>query len=218
MAIVPWVLSLTMIHVLVIDTGVMGHDPAISKYMGRWQKESTKGIGHGTNVVSILLGGEVVAGKLKDPVCDRVKVDVCSAFFPDDPSASLTKCLARAPSGYYAVINISGGGDGYDPAEEIEIQRLSDTGAMFVVAAGNENRDISVKPFYPASYVYRGTIRMTAVGNGTFGGVKSELSNYGPGLAWYDGVNVTGLASTMSGTSMSAPKFTHDWLKGRCNE
>jgi subtilisin family serine protease len=123
-----------------------------------------------------------------------------------------------APSGYYAVINVSGGGSAPLPNEEKEIRRLSKSSTLFVAAAGNLKQDISINPFYPASYVYKKDMKIVVVGNGKSYKSRAKLSNYGPGLTWYNGESVTGLVSTMSGTSMSAPKFTHDWLKRRCNE
>lgn len=222
MALTPWIFKfvamLPTIHVLVVDTGVDGHNPIIAKYMNKWAPEGHyNGVKHGSNVVSTLLGYEVVDGKLADPLCDRVKVDVCPGL-TGHSDKQIGECLKKAPANYYAIINVSGGGEGEQIEELKEIKRLSKGGTLFVLAAGNENKNIKEHPYYPASYVYEEGTNIVVIGNGLSENSKVETSSYGPGVIWRDGQNVRGIAGVMGGTSLAAPRYAHEILKQKCLE
>jgi subtilisin family serine protease len=204
---------LTLIHVLIIDTGttpLMQYLP----YLGKWEAETHTG-GHGTSVTSLVLFGD----KLKDIPCANVVVDVCVGLQGKIPSA----CLSEAPSGHYAFINISGGGATKDILEGAHIKRLIEGGAIVVAAAGNENAKLNDKhKFYPASYYQEG-IPVRAVANGKSLKQKDPTSNYGDKLYWIPGqkvrhLNIKGGISKSSGTSMSAALLTHKYIMERCKQ
>jgi serine protease len=118
------------------------------------------------------------------------------------------------------VINLSLGGPGNDPSQDEAVQAAIDSGAIVVVAAGNE--DVDASGFTPANSP--GSIVIAALGNGGYGRpYKAPYSNHGdiitvaaPGgdlSADNDGDGQPdGVLSTMGsdvdfqeGTSMAAP-------------
>lgn len=74
------------------------------------------------------------------------------------------------------VINASWGGPGHSDVLQKAVQRASDAGVLFVVAAGNDGRNIDSAPQYPASYDYPGVITVASYQED---GKVSSFSNYG---------------------------------------
>lgn len=107
------------------------------------------------------------------------------------------------------VINNSWGGGEYSQALFDAIQASSQTGVLFVAAAGNESSNNNNVPYYPSGYDIDNIISVAASNRYD---QLAELSNYGnksvdlaaPGQGI---VSTTRLGdyATMSGTSMAAP-------------
>lgn len=114
------------------------------------------------------------------------------------------------------IINISGGGPGFENKEYTEIREAKDI--KFIVAVGNEGVDVD-KPgnqYYPACY---GLPNIIAVGNLKADGTRSETSNYGFTVkVWERGENMystlpDGKMGYMSGTSMATAVHTGKLIK-----
>lgn len=108
------------------------------------------------------------------------------------------------------VYSNSWGGVGYSETLLQEIQKLNEAGALFVVAAGNNNMlNLDSTPLYPASYKVDNVITVAST---TSKNQLSSFSNIGtgtvhvaaPGSTVYS-TTVDGSYGSMSGTSMSAP-------------
>ena len=107
------------------------------------------------------------------------------------------------------ILNNSYGGEQFSQAELDAIRALSDSGILFVAAAGNEGLPNDQFPAYPSNYISPNLISVAASAGG---GTRASFSNYGEGT-----VNVTApgqhiLSTTprntyefFSGTSMAAP-------------
>ncbi len=130
------------------------------------------------------------------------------------------------------VLNLSLGGSSFkDYAIEDGIVNVINSGALVVVSAGNDGKNLGVSPYYPASYNYDGQITVGAASpeailnttdlppyndNQMMSSIRrSSFSNYGsgvvhiaaPGTRIFGGMlnNTYGHAS---GTSFSAPMVT----------
>ena len=107
------------------------------------------------------------------------------------------------------VLSNSWGGGGFSEALRDEIASARDNDMMFVAAAGNNNSDNDVTPFYPASYAVENVISVLAT---TSTDARAGFSNYGansvhlgaPGNAIVSTLRTGGYGS-MSGTSMATP-------------
>ena len=99
---------------------------------------------------------------------------------------------------------------GYDQATKDAIDALGNAGVLQVFAAGNENRNVEVTPFYPASYT---TPSILTVAASTADDSRSGFSNYGsasidiaaPGSGITSTHNGASGYATFSGTSMASP-------------
>jgi putative cell wall-binding protein len=131
-------------------------------------------------------------------------------FITADPACSTdTQAIAAiqyAVSHGAQIINASWGGS--DNSVALENAIASATGTLFVAAAGNNNSDNGLFPFYPASWSLANILSVASVHNGGF---LSDFSNYGahsvdlsaPGediLSTLPG----GAYGYLSGTSMAA--------------
>ncbi len=101
------------------------------------------------------------------------------------------------------------GGAGYSQAFLAEINRANTADALFVVAAGNETRNLDSSPSYPASYTAPNIIAVAATTN-TDG--LASFSNYGKNSVHLGapGVNILSTIPNasyayFSGTSMATP-------------
>jgi subtilisin family serine protease len=107
------------------------------------------------------------------------------------------------------VLSNSWGGGGFSQALLDEINRASDNDMLFVVAAGNNNRDNDAFPFYPASYNAPNIIAVAATDNQD---ARAFFSNFGANSVHLGapGVNVLSTVRNanyayFSGTSMATP-------------
>jgi subtilisin family serine protease len=108
-----------------------------------------------------------------------------------------------------SVINCSFGTDAYSYALLDAIQRVSSYGVLVVASAGNDGRDITNNPYYPAGYTVGNLISVAATSNGD---QLAAFSNWSPTLVQIaaPGVGVLTTAPggqyvTATGTSASAP-------------
>jgi hypothetical protein len=102
-------------------------------------------------------------------------------------------------------INYSGGGLDANEFERLAVAQYLDVGGQMIVAAGNNNHDLTNGGYYPACY----DKRLTVVGSLTEKGKKAEMSNYGaPVNRWEIGQNVIGYGIKNSGTSQATAVAT----------
>lgn len=119
------------------------------------------------------------------------------------------ECLTYCRSQGAKITSNSWGGGGFSQALYNEIAAEQAAGNLFVVAAGNENRNIDNQPSYPASYDLANII---SVGSTTQLDDKSSFSNYGsisvdlmaPGSSIYS-TYIGNTYTWLSGTSMATP-------------
>ena len=103
--------------------------------------------GHGTHVAGLVAkyAGNadycIVIIKFYDP----------KEFWPDN-LANMVKAINYAVAQKVDVINISGGGMQYDAREHLAVLRALDARITIVAAAGNESKELSKRPYYPALY------------------------------------------------------------------
>ena len=182
---------------------------------------------HGTHVAGTIgaSGGNTtgVVGVNWDVGIIPVKFLGPSVGYTTDAVAAISYVigLTQPPHSLNIVaINASWGGDGDSQALENAINDAGDAGILFVAAAGNQNRDTDVTPYYPASYECTTGTRswdcIISVANLTSAGSRYDDrrtgSNYGsttvdlaaPGTAIYSTTPSNGYSS-WTGTSMAAP-------------
>ncbi len=147
-------------------------------------------------------------------------------------TTQLANALNRARYYNLDVLNLSLGGSSFkDFALEDGIINVINSGALVVVSAGNDAKNLGVSPYYPASYNYDGQINVGAASpeailntsdlppyneNQMMSSIKrSSFSNYGSGIVHIaaPGTRIFGamLNNTYghaSGTSFSAPMVT----------
>ena len=176
--------------------------------------------GHGTHVASILAGrGMTYRGVAPDATLLIGKV--CPANFC--PESAILEGMAWASRGGADVVNMSFGGPdtpGLDPVERAVDELTAETGALFVVSAGNDGNSIPVSS--PASAdaalavgaVDRGdtvadfSSRGPRVGDSA---IKPDLTAPGVGIAaaraseGVIGEPVDDFYTRLDGTSMAAP-------------
>jgi putative cell wall-binding protein len=156
---------------------------------------------HGTHVAgSIAASGNGVgtAG-----VAPTVRI-MALKFLSDDPSCG-TDSQAIAAIDYAAshgaqIINASWGGPDYSAAVAASIDAA---GTLLVAAAGNENADNEVFPFYPAAYDLPNILSVASIHNQGF---LSFFSNYG--------VHTVDLSAPGEDILSTLPGATYGYLSG----
>jgi len=204
------------IKVMVIDTGVSLEHKEISQHV-REEHISTNYFdqhGHGTHIAGLVLKN----------TCSKVELISCKFYYPYlNHVAKVTECFQLALASNVDVINFSGGGPMSSDIEEYTLKRLSDKGVKIVVAAGNQNNDLSDKytKYYPAQY--KGIKNLIVVGNLNEDGTRAKTSNYGlENMVWEKGQGVLStmpspyVYGVMSGTSQATAIRTNKILKELC--
>lgn len=205
------------IRVMIIDTGVSSKIPQLKKYLAKdnlafdiFDKH-----GHGTHVAGSILYGP----NLDSPVCKNVKIYSCKFLF-DGSELGSADCFKKARKLGMHFVNFSGGGLQFWFREFFELMILTQN-AKVVVAAGNENEDLTRNPYYPASYNMK---NIDVVGNGKSLMEKSKTSNFGfKDMFWINGQEIKSFGiyekySYMSGTSQATALRTHELLKEACKK
>jgi hypothetical protein len=195
------------INVLAIDTGATKTNTDVIKYL-RYYTESK--VDHGPAMVHLILFDK------QDPVCDNVKVDVCSF----SSSIDYLNCLKSAQNRQYDVINLSLNGEEELSGEKELLKELTKQ-SVVVVSAGNNAKSIDgdgdkKAVQYPASYISEGWANFFVITNH-----PNSTSNYGERTINMKGANypAKGLKNAdifVTGTSVSAARFTHLIIKKLC--
>lgn len=204
------------IKVLEIDTGVSIDSPEIRQHvnMGNWNKEDYIDTNsHGTHIAGIIL---------KD-TCKEVELISCKYYHTYTPAnvQDSTNCFKLALKEHFDFINYSSVGYESNEEEYNVIKQISDKGTIILVAAGNDNADLS-KPknkSYPAKYKVKNLI---PVGNLDLHNKRAPTSNYGlKNMVWEVGTSVYSTLphnsyGYMTGTSQATATHTNRLLKQRC--
>lgn len=154
---------------------------------------------HGTQVASI------IAESLKN-------VDYCAVVFQmydyNENAFSFSDfklAVDKAIHEHVSVVNMSFNGYQYSKIEDFSLQRLSNSGAVMFVAAGNENHELDQNcDAYPACLNIDNLNAVGALEPGT--NLPTEYTNFGSHIkAWASGMNNL-THNPRGGTSMAAPK------------
>jgi major intracellular serine protease len=212
------------IRVMVVDTGVSREVKEIKPFLSDKNDilDLVDDHGHGTHVAGLILYG----AKLKDKVCDRVKIYSCKGL-DSKSNITSTQCFRKADELNIKILNFSGGGKEYLNDEAGALRNLIGK-TKVVVAAGNDNTDLRVGKYYPASLRLP---NMEIVGNGLSEPLKHHTSNYGlADIVWRLAVKVKSFSAFrnvedrttryewMTGTSQSAAIRTHELVQEECKK
>ncbi|MET9627141.1 S8 family peptidase [Lentzea sp. NPDC006480] len=164
--------------------------------------------GHGTHVASTLAGRNFGVAKRAQVV--GVKVLGCDGF-ADGDSVIAGIDWVTANGVRPAVVNMSLGGQGQNPAQDAAIRRSIAAGFTFVVAAGNSGQDAC--GFTPAALPEAITVGATDRNDTRAQFNWPESSNFGQCLdIWAPGGNILAAShngdratETRGGTSMATP-------------
>lgn len=155
---------------------------------------------HGQNVIHTI---NKYAGK---------NADICFVIIKAIPSAYIHLAIIFAIKANVDIINLSYGGEYYNPIEGFIIASALQRQIIIVAAAGNEDTDLDKTcNFYPAC----SDKRILVVGNGHNNDNKNTKTNYGETVVdiWENGDNVTNGGVTMSGSSQAAAIATGKMVK-----
>lgn len=208
-----------MIKVAVLDTGLDLNDSRFKDHLcklGHKNFVTNQGIedsnGHGTFIVGLI---QKYAGNANYCM-------VIYKYYQDGAPDIVNgyrevKAIKAAIDEGVDIVNLSGGGPGFDEDEALLIR--DNPKVLFVVAAGNEgaNIDISGHGFYPASLPYNNIV---AVGGVDSYGNRASVSNYGKRVKAKElGQDVestlpNGQTGVLSGTSMSCAIHTGKIVDG----
>ena len=168
-------------------------------------------LGHGTHVTGLIAA---VGNNRKGVSGMTWRAGVLSCRFISDGGSGYISdaitCMRLCQEEGAHIYSNSWGGVGFSATLQQEIQKLEAAGALFVVAAGNNNLlNLDSTPLYPASYKEKNVLTVAST---TSKNQLSSFSNIGPrsvhiaapGSTVYS-TTVDGGYGTMSGTSMSAP-------------
>ncbi len=163
--------------------------------------------GHGTHVAGEIAGahdGTGIAGLAPGARLMAVKVlDAKRNGSTSDVGKGIRYALAHGAT----VINVSVNGDAAGTVLTDAVRAASAAGVPIVASAGNDGRDLDLRPSFPASFP-----SVLAVAGETDRGLLAAFSNFGAGTvdlaAPGESVLSTapgGVFATRSGTSMAAP-------------
>jgi len=208
-------LASDQIRVLEIDSGVDLTHPEVREHVNisNWNGNTDylDQQGHGTHIAGIIL---------KD-TCQQVELTSCKYYDVDNNNKqnidNTIKCFKRAITEHFDIINYSSGGPDPSPLELDVLKQIKTT---IVVAAGNNNADLNIQHYYPASY---GLSNIIIVGN-LDGYKRNESSSFGLiNMVWEEGTRIYsffpgGRYGIMTGTSQAAAFRTNRILRGMCEK
>lgn len=226
------------IVVAVIDTGVDYNHPSLAPYVWKNPKEIPDNKidddgngyvddvvgwnfvhdtplpydhhGHGTHISGIIVKNfEPPKGGCPDLKLMLLRYYDNSGFGYNNLNNTV-RAIKYAVKNGADVINYSGGGDTPAKVEEDAVREAQEKGVLFVSAAGNDSRDLSKVPYYPANYNLDNIISVASVdykynflASSNFGNVHLAA----PGLSILSTLP-EGRFGTMSGTSQAVPHVT----------
>jgi len=195
------------IKVAVIDTGLNLRDPRFKRDLCKTghrnftQNESIADTnGHGTFMAALI---QQYSGR--GNYCILIEKYYSSKQTESDTIKAMAAAIKSAIQQGATIVNISGGGGGYNQDEHDLIVNNPDV--TFIVAAGNESHDLDIpgNEYYPASYYLDNEQIVGAVDSE---GTRPNFSNYGSHVIAVElGVDVpfpyiiNGEISHVSGTS-----------------
>ena len=159
------------------NNGVVDDRFGASFVNGRISGDPRDDNGHGTHCAGTIAGvanGEGVIGMAQT----RVMALKFLTAGGGGQTSDAVRCIDYARKNGARIISNSWGGKG--PIPEVlnkAIERAKDAGILFVVAAGNDGRNIDVNEYSPAN---SNSDNVLTVGSVTFQGGRSGFSNFGP--------------------------------------
>ncbi|MEU9546648.1 S8 family serine peptidase [Streptomyces mirabilis] len=219
------------VDVAVLDTGVdAGHPDLADRIAGRQSfvpdENTDDHVGHGTHVASIIAGTGAASGGKEKGVAPGARLDIGKVL--DDTGSGQTSWVLAgmewaAVDQHAKVINMSLGdgqpSDGTDPLSQAVDRLSAETGALFVVAAGNAGAPDTISaPGAASDALTVGAVDsddslagFSSQGPRVDGALKPEITAPGVDIlaanSQFDG-NGGGAYQTMSGTSMATPHVT----------
>ncbi len=200
------------LKVVVMDTGLNLEDNRFKPYLCETghQDFTGEGIkdynGHGTHVV-----GNIIRNSGHLGFC----LIIIKSFGWKMDTIAYESSFAALQQLNPQFVNISGGGKKSVLPEKLVIFKMKST--KFIVAAGNNGKNLALDKYYPAAYPFKNVI---AIGNLNPDGTPNPLSNYGPQIdAWEIGTDIiseckdSGSDCVMSGTSMATSTHTGKLIK-----
>lgn len=121
--------------------------------------------GHGTHIAGIV-GAEGGNNYGVTGVAPKVSLMVLKYFNKESDGNELNntiKAFNYATKMNAHIINYSGGGNSFSPAEFQSVKRAEQKGILFVAAAGNERSNSDFHKYYPADYDLDNIISVTAI-------------------------------------------------------
>ncbi|MFF4977709.1 S8 family serine peptidase [Streptomyces sp. NPDC001083] len=216
------------VDVAVLDTGVdAGHSDLADRVADRRSfvpdQNTDDHFGHGTHVASIIAGTGAASGGKEKGVAPGARLDI-GKVLDDSGSGQTSWVLAgmewAAVDQHAKVVNMSLGdgiaSDGTDPLSQAVDTLSAETGALFVVAAGNAGAPDTISaPGAATDALTVGAVDsgdsvadFSSQGPRVDGALKPEITAPGVGIlaanSQFDG-NGEGAYQTMSGTSMATP-------------
>jgi subtilisin family serine protease len=175
-----------------------------------WKGDPIDENGHGTHTAGTIAASRNDLGVIG--VAPRVKIMPLRFLGPQGQGSTYgaIQAIQYAVKMGARVISASWGGDGFSSLLAQAVKDAQDAGVIFVAAAGNDGRDLSRTPSYPASLP-----DVFTVGSSSLSDRLSTFSNYGPSTvlvsapgekiySTYPGGNY----ASMSGTSMATPQVS----------
>ncbi|MFE4752346.1 S8 family serine peptidase [Streptomyces mirabilis] len=219
------------VDVAVLDTGVdAGHPDLADRIAGRQSfvpdENTDDHVGHGTHVASIIAGSGAASDGREKGVAPGARLDIGKVL--DDTGSGQTSWVLAgmewaAVDQHAKVINMSLGdgqaSDGSDPLSQAVDRLSAETGALFVVAAGNAGAPGTIgAPGAASDALTVGAVdsddslaEFSSQGPRVDGALKPEITAPGVDIlaanSQFDG-NGGGAYQTMSGTSMATPHVT----------
>lgn len=195
-------------RVAVIDTGLDLKDP---RFLGHICPTGHKNFVENETLDDVNNHGTFVAGLIQEYAKDANYCLLIYKYYQESAPASVNlkheiESIREAVANGADVVNFSGGGEGFNEEEALLIKYHPDI--TFVVAAGNEGKDLDIpgNEYYPASYFYLNEIVVSGIDRN---GARVSSSNYSKNIEDKElGKNVYGflpnnLNGHMTGTSFS---------------